>query len=379
MRRIGFLVNPVAGMGGAVGLKGTDNQVEEARRRGAVPQAERRARIPMEQLARDPDLLFFTASGEMGESLLTDLGVTQFQVVHYISGESTAEDTRPAVRRFLEAGVDLILFCGGDGTAREIFDVAGREVPILGIPAGVKMYSALFAIDPATAAEIVDGPTQYTLRDAEVMDVDEEAYRRGNLRTRLYGVARTPALPYLTQVSKQVYEEADEERAKEEIARFIGEVILPETAYILGAGTTTEAIARRIGVKKTLLGVDVVKDGAVIAADADEKTLVDLLRTEENARIVISPIGAQGFILGRGNQQISPRVVERVGVDHIIIVATPHKLRETPVLYVDSGDPALDRAFGPSVQVVSGYRMAQRKRVHQPGPAVTPSSESAQF
>jgi predicted polyphosphate/ATP-dependent NAD kinase len=366
MRRIGFLINPVAGMGGAVGLKGTDGQVEEARRRGAVPQAERRGRIPLDILARDPDLLFFTASGEMGESLLAKTGITQFQVVHHYRGESTAEDTRNAVHRFLEEGVDLILFCGGDGTAREIFDVAGREVPILGIPTGVKMYSALFAIDPATAAEIVDGPTQYTLRDAEVMDVDEEAYRKGDLQTRLYGVARTPALPNLTQVSKQVFEEGDEERAKKEIARFIGEVILPDTIYILGAGTTTEAIASHIGVKKTLLGVDVVKNGSVIAVDADEKTLVDLLETEGDARIVISPIGAQGFILGRGNQQISPRVVERVGVDHIIIVATPHKLRETPVLYVDSGDPALDRSFGPSVQVISGYRIAQRKRIYQP-------------
>lgn len=372
MRRIGFLINPVAGMGGAVGLKGTDNQVEEARRRGAVPQAQRRARVPLEHLARNPNLLFLTGSGEMGEYLLADIGIKQFQVVQRFSGESTAEDTRRTARRFLEEGVDLILFCGGDGTARVIFDVVGRGVPILGIPAGVKMYSALFAVDPATAAEIVDGPTQYTLRDAEVMDVDEEAYRRGDLRTRLYGVARTPALPNRTQVSKQVFEEAEEERAKKEIARFIEEVILPDTVYILGAGTTTEAIASRIGVKKTLLGVDVVKNGAVIATDADEKTLIDLLRTEENARIIISPIGAQGFILGRGNQQISPRIVERVGVDHIIIVATPHKLRETPLLYVDSGDPALDRAFGQSVQVISGYRMAQRKRVYQPGPSVPP-------
>lgn len=366
MRRIGFLINPVAGMGGAVGLKGTDDQVEEARRRGAVPQAERRARAPLERLARDPDLLFLTCSGEMGEDLLTELGAGQVRVVHQVVGESTAEDTRAAARRFLEADVDLILFCGGDGTARVIYDVVGRDVPILGIPAGVKMYSALFSIDPATAAEIVDGPERFTLRDAEVMDVDEEAYRSGDLRTRLYGVARTPALPNRTQVCKQVYEEADEERAKEEIARFMQEVMLPDTLYILGAGTTTAAIVRRLGIEKTLLGVDLVKNGAVVAIDADEQTIAGLLLKEPDARIILSPIGAQGFILGRGNQQISPRIVEQVGLGHIIVVATPQKLRETPMLYVDSGDPALDRAFGPSIPVISGYRIAQRKRVYQP-------------
>lgn len=378
MRRIGFLINPIAGMGGTVGLKGTDGRVEEARRRGAEPLAEQRARIPLERLARDPDLCFLTASGAMGASLLASVGVRAVRVVHHYSGESTAADTRETVRRFMEEGVDLILFCGGDGTAREIVAIAGSAVPLLGIPAGVKMYSALFAIDPATAATIIESPTGYTLRDAEVMDVDEEAYRRGDLRTRLFGTARTPALSHLIQVGKQVYEEADEERAKAEIARFIGEVILPDTVYILGAGTTTEAIASHIGVKKTLLGVDVVKNGTIVAADADEQALINLLGNGEDARIVISPIGAQGFILGRGNQQISPRIVKMVGVDHVIIVATPHKLRETPLLYVDSGDPAVDRAFGASVQVISGYRIAQRKRIHQPG-AVTPSSESAQF
>ena len=364
MKRIGFLINPIAGMGGAVGLKGTDGNVMEARRRGALPFAKNRARITLALLSHDKRLDFVTCSGAMGEDTLKETGIQGYQVLYHFKGESSAQNTRQAARLFLEAGVDLILFCGGDGTARDIFDAVGRNVPILGIPAGVKMYSAVFAIDPVTAAEIVAGYGITSLRDSEVMDVDEEAYRAGELKTRLHGIARTPALAGKVQLSKQMFEEGDEERAKEEIARFFHEIMIPDVLYILGAGTTTESIARELGVNKTLLGVDAVKNGKTVALDIDEKTLWALLEQGQEAKILISPIGAQGFILGRGNQQISARIVRRVGIRNIIVVATPHKLRETPVLYVDSGDPVLDAEFGDTVLVVSGYRMAQRKRIY---------------
>ena len=366
MKRIGFLINPVAGMGGAVGLKGTDGNVDEARRRGAVPQAKNRAKITLQHLKNIQDLLFLTPSGAMGEDALRETGVQHVQVVSHAGNHSTAHDTKIAAQRFFEEGVDLILFCGGDGTARDIFDVVGRNVPILGIPAGVKMYSAVFAIDPSTAAEVVTKYEIQSLRDSEVMDVDEEAYRSGKLKTRLYGIARTLALAGKIQLSKHVYEEGDEERAKGEIARFIHEIIIPDVSYILGAGTTTESIARKIGMNKTLLGVDAVKNGKTVAMDIDEKTIWALLEQGQEAKIILSPIGAQGFILGRGNQQISARIVRRVGISNIIVVATPHKLRETPFIYVDSGDPVLDAEFGDTVLVVTGYRMAQRKRIYQP-------------
>jgi predicted polyphosphate/ATP-dependent NAD kinase len=365
MQRIGLIVNPVAGMGGSVGLKGTDGNVKEALDRGAVPHATDRARITLSLLAREKGLHFITCSGAMGGDILLETGFTDFEIVYTFFGESSAEDTRAAARRFREAGVDLILFCGGDGTARDIFDVTGREIPMLGIPAGVKMYSAVFAIDPVTAAEIVRNSGIKNIRDSEVLDVDEEAYRAGELKTRIFGISRTPAIAGKVQLAKQVYEEPDEDRARLEIARFMQEVMLPDTLYILGAGTTTEAIARRLGVQKTLLGVDAIKDGVLVAADVNEKTLLDLTVQEKEIRIIISPIGAQGFILGRGNQQISARVVRRAGVKKIIVVATPHKLREIPILYVDSGDRVLDREFGDSIQVISGYRMAQRKKIHQ--------------
>ncbi|MDD4136714.1 MAG: ATP-NAD kinase family protein [Methanoregula sp.] len=365
MKRIGFIVNPVAGMGGSVGLKGTDGKVAEARSRGAVPQAGSRAGTTLELLKKHPDLEFFTCSGDMGESILTKAGLTGYHVIYTAEGESSAGDTKAAAHLFLDTGVDLILFCGGDGTARDIFSVVGRKIPILGIPAGVKMYSGVFAINPATAAELVAGPGKTVLRDSEIMDVDEEAYRAGTLDTRLYGIARTPTIRGMVQLPKQVFEEPDEDRAKGEIAQFMQEVMLPGTLYILGAGTTTEAIARYLGLKKTLLGVDVIKNGRLIARDADEKTLLCLTEGEKDTRIIISPIGAQGFILGRGNQQISATVVRRAGIGHVIVVATSHKLRETPELLVDTGDPELDREFGESIQVICGYRLAQRKRIRR--------------
>jgi predicted polyphosphate/ATP-dependent NAD kinase len=366
MKRIGFIVNPVAGMGGSVGLKGTDGNVEEARRRGAVPHAMERALITLGLLAREPGLSFLSCSGPMGEEILRKAGCGDVAILYTPASETSADDTKTAARRMAEEGAGLILFCGGDGTARDIFSVVGRDIPLLGIPAGVKMYSAVFAVDPASAAALVRESGTLSLRDAEILDVDEDAYRSGILNTRIFGIARSPVIPGMVQASKQVYEEADEERAKAEIARFMQEVILPGTLYILGAGTTTEAIADRLGVRKTLLGVDALRDGMLVAADLDEKRLSALLDDETDARIVLSPIGAQGFILGRGNQQISAAIVRKVGVKRIIVVATPHKLRDTPLLYVDSGDPALDREFGESIQVISGYRMAQRKKIYRP-------------
>ena len=364
MKRIGLIINPVAGMGGSVGLKGTDGNVDEARRRGAVPHAMDRAKITLAQLACEPGLRFLTCSGVMGADVLNETGCKNFEIVYPAQAESSAKDTEEAARQFRNTGADLILFCGGDGTARDIFRAVGRDVPIIGIPAGVKMYSAVFAIDPPAAAELVHEFDPCLLRDSEVMDVDEEAYRHNVLKTCLYGIARTPSATGKVQVSKQVYEEPNEERAKVEIARFMAEVMLPDTLYIIGAGTTTEAIAHRLAVPKTLLGVDAVKNGKLVATDLDEKGLLDLIADETDTRIIISPIGAQGFLLGRGNQQISARVVRNVGIKKIIVVATPHKLAELPVLYVDSGDPELDRTFGDSIQVISGYRIAQRKKIH---------------
>jgi predicted polyphosphate/ATP-dependent NAD kinase len=362
--KIGFLINPVAGMGGAVGLKGTDGLAVEARARGAKPQAAERARACLCKLALESkSLLFFTASGEMGERALHECDL-HYEVVYEASEESSSNDTKAACQAFLENGADLILFCGGDGTAR---DVASKtdQVPILGIPAGVKMHSGVFAISPEAAAELTLGFVRGELkaRDTEIVDVDEELYRSGVLQTRLYAVAKTPYLPVLVQDRKRIYSSSSEEEFKDQIALFACEFMRDGSAYIIGAGTTTGRIAEHLGVEKTLLGVDVVQNGKLILKDAAEKDLLNLLDRVKSTKIIISPIGAQGFILGRGSQQISAAVLRRVGAENLIIVSTPHKLAELPYLLVDTGDPGIDRSLSGKRLVVTGYRIAQRKDI----------------
>jgi len=368
--KIGFLVNPIAGMGGSVGLKGTDGLVEEALKLGASPIACHRARQCMDELNVDPELapMIITCGGDMGENALTrHRHKHRYRVVYPSKKRTTCEDTRNACRIFMDEGIDLLLFCGGDGTARDIFNVVGKELPILGIPAGVKMHSAVFAISPRCAARIVErfcaGGTE--LRDAEIMDTDEEAYRRNELRIKVFGYARTPYVPTLVQHGKSLFQSVSEDRAKEEIARFACEFMSPDELYIMGAGTTIYKIAEflNLGAEKTLLGVDAVKGGKLVGKDLNEADLLRLIANEDKVKIMVSPIGAQGFIFGRGNQQISAEVIQRVGIENIIVVATPQKLSDTPFLLVDTGSEELDKKLSGYISVVCGYRLAQRKEV----------------
>jgi predicted polyphosphate/ATP-dependent NAD kinase len=362
--KIGFLVNPIAGMGGAVGLKGTDGLAHAAESKGARPLAAERALVCLRLMAPDAEnLLFLTASGEMGERVLNDCGL-QCVMIYEAPKQSSAKDTKAACEAFLKEGVQMILFCGGDGTARDIASVANR-VPILGIPAGVKMHSGVFAISPEAAAKLAVGFLKGALktRETEVVDVDEELYRAGELQTRLYSTAKTPYMPVLVQERKRIYSSGSEEEFKDQIALFAKEFMRDGSMYILGAGTTTSRIAEVMGTEKTLLGVDVVQDGRLILRDASEDDLLKLLDREKNVKIIVSPIGAQGFILGRGSQQISAAVLQRVGVENLIVVSTPHKLAELSYLLVYTGDPKLDSALSGRRQVVTGYRIAQRKDV----------------
>jgi predicted polyphosphate/ATP-dependent NAD kinase len=359
MKTIGFLVNPVAGMGGAVGLKGTDGLHDEAARRGAVPVAPSRAAAFLAGIG-GRRIRILTCSGIMGADVATDAGIPDIEVVYEAGRETGAQDTINACRAMRDAGVALIVFCGGDGTARDVLAAVGRSVPVLGIPAGVKMYSAVFATTPKRAAEVVSEERELPLVDAEVMDVDEDAYRRGELSTTIFGYARVPSLRTHIQAGKWVSSTVDEEAARQGIARFVREIMRDDTLYILGAGTTTAAIASALGEEGTLLGIDAVVKGSVLARDLNENGLLSLLDEYTRAKIIISPIGAQGFVLGRGNQQISPRVLEKVGVENLIVVATPAKLLQTPTLYVDSGNELLNSGFEDSILVICGYRMGAR-------------------
>lgn len=372
--RIGFLINPIAGMGGPAGLKGTDGLLSEALKKGARPLAGERARSCLRLLfPAAEEILFLTASGAMGGDILKELSLYH-ETLSCVQQPTTREDTLLACRAIADAGAILIIFCGGDGTARDVASAAG-ELPILGIPAGVKMHSGVFAISPQAAAELAIGfiRSEFLARETEIVDVDEELYRRGELQTRLFAIALTPYKPALVQERKRIYESSNEEHFKDEIALFAEEFMRDGSAYILGAGTTTARIAERLGLEKTLLGVDVIKDGRMILQDASESDLLKLLdagRSEKmnekmDVKIIVSPIGAQGFILGRGSQQISPEVLRGIGtddlMDDLIIVSTPHKLADLPKLLVDTGDPKLDRLISGKRLVVTGYRTAQRK------------------
>ncbi|MEN6341031.1 MAG: ATP-NAD kinase family protein [Methanospirillum sp.] len=361
-RTIGLVVNPLAGLGGRVGLKGTDGCADRARALGAEPLAPARAAEALAPLAGH-ELRFVTAAGEMGAAPLVAAGIADADCVYLPPVPSTAADTRAACQAFLDAGVDLVLFCGGDGTARDVADAVGTAVPILGIPAGVKMYSSVFALDPGAVARILlaDGPVRCA--DAEVIDVDEAAYRVNDFRTVLHAIVRTPSAPGLVQAAKQVIEEADEDRARAAIGRFIADAMRPGVLYILGPGTTTGAVAGALGVEGTLLGFDAVLDDRLVGTDLAERDLLALLDSGREARLVLSVIGAQGFVLGRGTQVCTPAVIRRIGPGNLIVVGTPGKLARTPRLHVDTGDPELDRTFGPHLQVVTGYGTAQRKRV----------------
>lgn len=363
MNRIGFVVNPYAGMGGAVGLKGTDGCVYQARSLGALPVSPSRALRFLAGLNRRR-FFFLTVAGSMGEDELIEAGISSYQVVFSPAAiETAATDTKTACQLMIREGVSIIIFCGGDGTARDVFEVTGQEIPLLGIPSGVKIYSGVFATTPEAGAAVLNQLETAGLTEAEVMDVDEKQYRAGILTTRIYGIARIPYITGLCQSCKEV-SFGNETGMHEDIARFIIRIMRPDTLYLLGAGSTTGAIASQLGLPSTLLGVDAIWQGNLVGTDLNEEGILKLLEQYNKTKIILSPIGAQGFVVGRGNQQISSRVLKRTGIEALIIVATPAKLQHTPVLYVDTGDPALDQQFGDTIQVICGYEMAQRIRLN---------------
>lgn len=347
-------------MGGSVGLKGTDSAVilSEARARGAVPQAGARAAVVLDALAAArPGLELLAAPGEMGEGLARDAGLCPTVVGAPAVGETSAADTRRAADAMAAAGARLIVFAGGDGTARDMAAALDDRVPVIGVPAGVKMHSAVYATSPRAAADLALRALAQDIdaRPREVMDIDEEAFRAGSVSARLYGYLPVPYAPGLTQSVKAGGVSSDRE-ALSGIAAEIAGRMEAGRVYILGPGTTTRAVADALGLPKTLLGVDLVRDAAVIGADATEEGILRALAESRPGAIVVTPIGGQGHFLGRGNQQIGARVVRAVGLDRLLVAATPEKLSSLRdgTLHVDTGDPDLDRALSGWRRVITG-------------------------
>jgi predicted polyphosphate/ATP-dependent NAD kinase len=363
--KIGLIVNPIAGMGGKVGLKGTDGVAQEAIARGAKPVAPKRAVEFLQKLKENAERIkieLTTCPGVMGENEAETANLFAKILPMTIESETTAKDTRTAVRLLIVADVDLIVFVGGDGTARDIFDAiqTSGKLPVLGVPAGVKMYSGVFAVNVNDAVEVALAFAQKRAETAEleVMDADEEAIRRGSLAVKLYGYIEGPFLPAHIQGSKQLSPETTDERENQTAAaRFVIEEMRPDETYVLGPGTTIKRMAELLGIEKTLLGVDIYRNGRV-TLDVDDKIILTEVHDWRKTWIVVSPIGRQGILLGRGNQQISPEVVKRVGKERIIVIATKNKLQsiEGNVLRVDTGDPEADNMLKGYIRVVTDYK-----------------------
>jgi predicted polyphosphate/ATP-dependent NAD kinase len=361
IKRVGLIVNPVAGMGGRVGLKGSDG-IEillHARNLGATSPSPGRAVQALKRLAPiQHEIEVVTYPFEMGEAAARECGFQPRVIGAIDRRNTTADDTERAAREMLALGLDLLLFAGGDGTAVDISRSIGDRLPVIGIPGGVKMHSAVFAVNPRAAGDLalayLTGKTD-AVRESEVMDIDERDFREDRLSAKLFGYLRVPVEKNLVQSMKEA-SRGEEEAALNGISSAVIDRMGPDEAFVIGPGTTTRAIMTSLGLVHTLLGVDVVCNRRLIARDVNEQQLLALLQGRKS-KLVVTPIGGQGFIFGRGNQQLAPSVIRAIGKDNIIVIATPGKigaLHGRPLL-VDTDDEAINALLSGYIKVTTGY------------------------
>ncbi len=359
MKKVGLIVNPIAGMGGSVGLKGTDGVLAEAVKRGSVPKALDKTEIAIEQLKERENVIhIITCSGEMGENALKKYNFNKKIIYSLTNNQTNSQDTIEAAKKMVEEKVDIIIFTGGDGTARDICKAVGENITTLGIPAGVKIHSPVFAQSPKKAGEIaklyIEEKTTLT-GEAEVLDIDEDEYRNGNVNTKLFGYLKVPIERRFMQ-NKKAPSLQSEKNQQYDIASEVIKDMLPDTYYVIGPGSTTRAVMEKLNLKNTLIGVDIICDKKLVANDISEIELLGYI-SEKNTKLIITPTGGQGYLLGRGNQQISPDVIKKIGKKNIIVIATKEKLAKmngNPLL-VDIGSEEADNLIRGYVKVVTGY------------------------
>jgi predicted polyphosphate/ATP-dependent NAD kinase len=294
----------------------------------------------------------------MGENVATACGFQPKCVGSLVGDQTSPKDTQTAAKAMVDVGVNLLLFAGGDGTARDIYSAVGGRLLVLGIPTGVKMHSAVHACNPLRAGDLaaafLSGRVKQ-IRSAEVMDIDEAKYREGTVTAELYGYLNIPFESRFVQRMK-FSSPASERVNQEAIAADIIESMAPQTLYLIGPGTTTRPIMESLGLDFTLLGVDAVYDKNLIGKDLNEVGILNIFG-DYSAKLIVTPIGGQGYLFGRGNQQLSPTVIRRVGIKNIIVVATQNKinyLTGCPLL-VDTGDEDLNQYLHGFIKVVVGY------------------------
>ncbi len=365
--RIGLLVNPVAGAGGPAALKGSDapDTIRRAYDVGVDGESiskriVQRVRVTINELLpvhKRVELL--VAPGVMGYDMVHDLPLKITRVGALSEGAHTeSEDTKRIAGSLLDQSVDILLFAGGDGTARDICDVVSSRQTVLGIPCGVKMHSGVFAITPLAAGKILYDLALGNITsavDAEVRDIDEEAFRQGIVRSKYYGEMTVPQELHYVQQTKSGGREV-EELVLQEIAAEVIEGMDDDVQYLVGSGSTTAAVMASLKLNNTLLGVDVIRNSMVVQSDVAEPALFELV-SQTPSKILITVIGGQGHLFGRGNQQFSPRVIRAVGLANIQVIATKTKLEALAgnLLIVDTGDPELDEALAGIIRVITGY------------------------
>lgn len=355
MKKVGLIVNPVAGMGGSVGLKGTDGEtVKKAVAMGAKPTTPQKINETLSLIKRK-DLYFLVPPGKMGEDFIKKFDF-KFEVVSHIGKETNASDTKRIAGEMLEKGIELLIFVGGDGTARDIFDAVGLTLPVVGVPSGVKMFSPLFALSANAAAKIIDNDTNQFI-EKEVLDINEDAFRAGRLEAKLYGFLKVPKNIELLQRKKEPSNlSKPEEQSKEEIANYLLENIEKNTLYILGPGTTLTALAEKLHIQKTLLGIDTVFNEQLVGSDLNEKGLLEIIKKYGKAKIILTPIGGNGFIFGRASKQFTPQVIKLIDRKDLIVVATEDKVSRLECLRVDTGDTKTDQELRGTIKVITGYK-----------------------
>ncbi|MDN3411941.1 MULTISPECIES: ATP-NAD kinase family protein [unclassified Pseudoalteromonas] len=358
--KLGLIVNPVAGLGGSVALKGSDGEDTAAKAiaLGAEPKSNSRTKAALEVLVpHQSNITIYTVNNEMGEQTAKALGFNT-QVVYQSNSPTTSDDTEAAARLLQQQGVDLILFAGGDGTARNICHAVEDSVPVLGIPAGCKIHSGVYAITPKAAGRVVEMLVKgelVTLSDADVMDIDEVAFRQGTVKAKRYGEMQVPSEVRYVQAVKNGGKETDE-LVLADIAAYVVSEMDADTLYVMGSGSTVGAVMEEMGLENTLLGVDLVEDQALVGQDLTAQQLLELT-TGRETKLVITLIGGQGHIFGRGNQQLSPALIKAIGRDNIIVVATKTKLQALNgrPLICDTGDSELDDELSGYIRVTSGF------------------------
>ncbi len=369
--KIGIILNPIAGMGGSVGLKGTDGKeiLEKAKRLGAEPKSHLRCKQFLDKLSELlKNITIYTCPGRMGENTLKEThfeyNIISINKQNAIDGDTSREDTIKAAKEMRSIGIDILVFVGGDGTARDIFEAIGTSIPCIGIPAGVKIHSSVFTINPESAAiliqQFVSGTA--TLKESEVMDIDEEAFRNNLVVSKLYGYLLTPYIPQFVQSSKMASPNTESEHDNQrEIAEFVVEMMDQNTHYLLGPGTTVRSIAEILNIEKTLLGVDLIRNKKIIKKDLNEREILEVFDEKKEippkVKLIVTPIGAQGFVFGRGNLQISDKVLTVLKPENVIIICTRYKFASLPEgkIRIDSRNPEVDAQYRGYYKVVVGY------------------------